>query len=154
MADRKEILTVIATLAAAYPHLNLTDATIDVYCDNLDDLPAGELMDSAREYIRRGSKFFPTIFELREPYEKRLKQEKQERDRREWKDRVNAWKSEALSPGEAPKLLAEVNERAGTKLVTSKGMSRVVKRDFETGREMTDEEWAERQRRVKERAGA
>lgn len=155
MANNREIGVVIATLSAAYPHLSIPDETVRIYCEMLADMPADELMDSAREYICRGSKFFPTIFELRQPYEERLKREKQERDDREWKQRIEGWKDEALPAGEASRLVAEVNERAGTALVTQRnGMSKVVKRDFEAGAKSTDEEWQRRIERVKEKAGA
>lgn len=60
-----EAVKVMATLAAAYPQRDLASETIEVYAHDLADLDAG-VAAAAVERLRRTSRFFPTISEIRE----------------------------------------------------------------------------------------
>lgn len=152
MATSDDFDAMMAILSAAYPNYTPPGETLALYEEELSDMPGAELIEAARRHYRQ-SKFFPTIAELRTEYDA-AKKWRGHSDGREWKRNLEAAKAEALSAGEAGKLLAAVNEKAGTKLVTSRGMSRVVKRNSGTGADLTDEEYQERVERLKEGAGA
>ncbi len=65
MATKKELLEILAFLAAAFPRFELTEATITVYINLLEDLPADELRAAAKQ-CATGDDFFPSVHELRE----------------------------------------------------------------------------------------
>ncbi len=99
MASDKEIGMVMATLSAAYPHLSIPNETGCLYREELADVPADALMDAARAHIRR-SKWFPTIAELREPYEAAKQRKALEAKEFAWKRQLEGWKEErALEAG-------------------------------------------------------
>lgn len=62
---QSEALKLLATLAAAYPRTALAQETIEVYAHDLRDIDAG-LAAAAIERVRKSSRFFPTIAEIRE----------------------------------------------------------------------------------------
>jgi len=64
MATELEILTILFKLSAAYPRSDLEAETIAVYVEDLRDLNARDLSQACRN-IRRSSKFFPSIAEIR-----------------------------------------------------------------------------------------
>lgn len=60
-----EATVLVATLAAAFPRQQLAEPTIKVYAHDLVDLDAAAA-NAAIETLRRTSRFFPTISEIRE----------------------------------------------------------------------------------------
>lgn len=60
-----EALKLLATLKAAYPRQELGEETLEVYARDLADLDH-EVAVAAVERMRKSSRFFPTIAELRE----------------------------------------------------------------------------------------
>lgn len=66
MANPQDISRVIARLSAAFPNWNVNEYTIQVYCEDLRDIPADELEEAARACRKEpGRAFAPTIGELR-----------------------------------------------------------------------------------------
>ena len=69
MANPQDISKVIARLSAAFPNWNVTQYTIQVYCEDLCDIPADELEQAARQCrMEEGRAFAPTIGELRKAW--------------------------------------------------------------------------------------
>ena len=64
MAKREQIAKLVGVMAAAYPHAQVTEQTIEVYCRILRDLPFEELSLAAEQCLAE-SRFMPTIAELR-----------------------------------------------------------------------------------------
>jgi hypothetical protein len=64
MRDTQRIIKVLGYLAALYPRFELTDATITVYRDMLQDIEP-ELLHAAVKKIGGSSKWFPTVAEIR-----------------------------------------------------------------------------------------
>lgn len=60
-----EAVQLLTTLKAAYPRHQLEQGTTEVYAHDLADMDAG-LAQQAVERVRRTSRFFPTIAEIRE----------------------------------------------------------------------------------------
>lgn len=60
-----EAKLLVATLAAAFPRQEIPQESIEVYAADLADLDA-DLARRAIENARRGSRWFPTIAEIRE----------------------------------------------------------------------------------------
>lgn len=60
-----EALALVATLRAAFPRQQMDDATLRVYALDLADLDAATASEAVRT-LRRTSRFFPTIAEIRE----------------------------------------------------------------------------------------
>ncbi len=65
MSQRAEIIKVVTTLAAAFPHKDIEEATIRVYTDALADLPPEAVRVAGMVCLNR-CRFFPSIAELRE----------------------------------------------------------------------------------------
>lgn len=66
MATEKDIAGIVAQLSAAYPNWNVTPFTVEVYYQDLKDIPSDELM-IASQHCRSeaGRKFAPSVGELR-----------------------------------------------------------------------------------------
>ena len=62
---KSEARALVATLAAAFPRQQVPQVTFDVYTADLVDLDAG-VTEQAVSGLRRSSKWFPTIAEIRE----------------------------------------------------------------------------------------
>lgn len=56
---------VMAFLSAAYPRIEISSATVQVYFDALKDIPARYLLAASKDHIAH-SPYFPAIAELRE----------------------------------------------------------------------------------------
>lgn len=132
MATRKEIGAMMAILTAAYPALAISRQTMEVYSQELADVPPEFLINAAREHVRR-SKWFPTIAELREEYDAYSQKQARDAKERQWKANLENWKHEALPGGEARKMLSSVigaanTARKGTEIVPfrGRGMKRVL----------------------------
>jgi len=70
MANPQDISKVIARLSAAFPNWNVNQYTIQVYCEDLCDIPADELEEAARICRKEpGRAFAPSIGELRQAWE-------------------------------------------------------------------------------------
>ena len=70
MATQADISKVIARLSAAFPNWNLSKYTMQVYFEDLQDIPADELEEAARACrMQDGRSFAPTIGELREAWQ-------------------------------------------------------------------------------------
>jgi hypothetical protein len=155
MASNDDFDKVMAILAAAYPMFTTPDATLELYEKELQDIPAPKLLEAARKHISN-SKFFPTIAELRADYDAKKQRERQAKDDREWKRRMDEWKAEAISQGDAVKMLKAVSEKSETALVPARrsGWSRAVgeKQVEPLGSGMTDKEWEARKSRLKKQA--
>jgi hypothetical protein len=65
VATPAEILTTLKTLTDAYPGQHIKKSALQVYLDNLADLPAWLLDQAARRHLR-SSAWFPKISELRD----------------------------------------------------------------------------------------
>jgi hypothetical protein len=66
MATEKDVAEVVAMLSAAFPNWSVNAYTVEVYYQDLKDIPANELM-IAQQYCRSeaGRKFAPSTGELR-----------------------------------------------------------------------------------------
>lgn len=64
MVDRREIIKILAFLAALYPRFELTEASIDAYSLILADIPA-DLLEAAAKDLGSRATFFPAAAELR-----------------------------------------------------------------------------------------
>ncbi len=68
MATEKDIAGIVAQLSAAYPNWNVTPYTVEVYYQDLKDIPTDELMVAA-QYCRtsttRDQRFAPSAGEIR-----------------------------------------------------------------------------------------
>lgn len=156
MASKKETHQVLARLAAAYPHFQLTQETISIYCEMLEDVPFPVLLEAAQKQIKL-STFFPTIAELRGPYdENQLRIQQQDQERR-WKENLERYKTEALSAGDAKKMLQALTDAANpskSSLVPfrRRDVRRVLAepaKRFEVGGSMSEEAWRNRKDRAK-----
>ncbi len=66
MATEKDIAGIVAMLSAAYPNWNVTEYTLEVYYQDLKDIPTDELMIAAQHCrSEAGRKFAPSVGELR-----------------------------------------------------------------------------------------
>lgn len=65
MSNEAEISKLVGVMAAAYPHTQVTDATIEVYITMLKDIPLDLLTTSVQQCMAE-SEFMPTIAKLRE----------------------------------------------------------------------------------------
>lgn len=155
MATKKEIHQVLARLAAAYPHFQLTEETISIYCEMLEDIPFPELLDAAEKQIKV-STFFPAVAELRRAYdEKRLRIHRQDQER-QWRENLEQYKSEALSADESKRMLRRLTAAAGKPsnlalVPVREDIKKVVSE--EVGADMTDEEWEQRKQAEKAKVG-
>ena len=110
-----------------------------------------ETLELAANILVEREVFFPSLAEILSVCREAAKQG----DGREWKQRLEGWKAEALPKGKAVELLAEVNRRAGTTMEpTGGGMIRLVKirSGREVGVELSEEEWVEKKAKMKEAA--
>ena len=154
MANPEEFAGILVILTAAYPMFQIPPETVRLYSKELSDVPTLELLNAVEEHIKR-CRFFPTIAELRVPFDEkraRARKEAVRGDGREWKRRIEGWKAEVLPKVEAAELLAEVNKRAGTSMEsTSGGMMRLVKTppNQVVGAGLSDEEWEEKKASMK-----
>ncbi len=99
----------------------ITPETLEIWSRRLAQVPMPTLFAAANVLLERHT-FFPALAQILDVV-RELEESKQDRD---WVKRVEGWKQEALGPGEAAKLLAEVTEKAGISLVPSKpGFSRI-----------------------------
>lgn len=64
MIDRMDLTKILAVLAAAYPHANITQQTAEVWLEMLGDLPLDQLK-AATTKLMATSKFCPSIAEVR-----------------------------------------------------------------------------------------
>ena len=62
---KSEARALVATLAAAFPRQQVPQVTFDVYTADLIDLDFG-VTEKATMNLRRSSRWFPTIAEIRE----------------------------------------------------------------------------------------
>lgn len=110
MANPQDISRVIARLSAAFPNWNVNEYTIQVYCEDLADIPADELEEAASDCRKEpGRAFAPTIGELREAW-------------LDWRERRPPREMPRLSEGPPPEYVPMpeyVRERLG-KLTKSK----------------------------------
>ena len=58
-------------LVASFPNAKTHETTYDVLEDQFQDVPAEVMFEAARRYVREGSKWFPSVFELR-PFVERV----------------------------------------------------------------------------------
>lgn len=65
MATPAESALIVAHLAAGFPDVQVTEATVAAYAEDLADLPGEQVWQAARE-LRRTARFFPRISEIRE----------------------------------------------------------------------------------------
>lgn len=66
MATEKDIAGIVAQLSAAYPNWNVTPFTVEVYYQDLKDIPSEELFMAAQNCrSEAGRKFAPSVGELR-----------------------------------------------------------------------------------------
>ena len=66
MATEKDIAGIVAQLSAAYPNWNVTEYTLEIYYQDLKDIPSDELMIAAQHCrSEAGRKFAPSVGELR-----------------------------------------------------------------------------------------
>ena len=66
MADHKTIARIVAEISAAYPNWNVTEYTIEVYYQDLKDIPDDELMVAAQHCrTENGRRFAPSVGEIR-----------------------------------------------------------------------------------------
>ena len=66
MATQADVSKVLARLSAAFPNWNVNKYTMQVYFEDLQDIPADELEEAARACrMETGRAFAPTIGELR-----------------------------------------------------------------------------------------
>jgi hypothetical protein len=65
MQIEPERFDLIGQLAAGYPAVVIAEQTIEVYAQDLADIPL-ERLSAAIELCRQESKYFPTVAELRE----------------------------------------------------------------------------------------
>ena len=146
MASKKEIHQVLARLAAAFPHFQLTQETILIYCEKLEDVPFPELFDAAEKQINV-STFFPAVAELRRPHDERRLRIQQEDQQRCWKENLEQYKNEALSAGESKRMLKRLTGAAGNpgKLALVPICEDIKK----IGEHMTDEEWEQKRKAAK-----
>ena len=114
MATRKELGAVMAVLTAAYPMMNITKPTMDVYAQELSDVPVKFLLDAAHQHVKR-CRFFPAIAELREAYDAQRHEHARLEKERQWKANLEEWKQDAIGPGEAKRLLTDVIDAASKK---------------------------------------
>lgn len=69
MANDQDISKVIARLSAAFPNWNVNAFTMQVYYEDLQDIPADELEMAARQCrMEPGRAFAPSIGELRKAW--------------------------------------------------------------------------------------
>lgn len=153
--DRADRIRWLKELREAIPKGSdqITARTLDIWSHRLVRIPMSVLVVVANILVERHT-FFPALAEI-------LQVSKEVSGRagdREWKKRLEGWRTEALSRGEAAKLLDAINKKAGTALVPSRrsgGMSRLVKQPKEVeplGADMTVEEWEARKSKLKEKA--
>ena len=155
MATPDEFDAVIAFLTAAYPMLSIPRATMNLYEEELADVPAKYLLEAARAHIKR-CRFFPSISELRGPYDERREEEARAKREREWKRKLDSAKQEALPKPKARKMLTALTEAAsgnGAAIVPFRGgqMKRILAdkpKPFVIAE--TDEEFEEKRRKAKE----
>jgi hypothetical protein len=66
MATEKDISVIVTMLSAAYPNWNVTPYTVEVYYQDLKDIPSNELQIAAQHCrSEAGRKFAPSVGELR-----------------------------------------------------------------------------------------
>jgi hypothetical protein len=66
MASREDISKMVAFLSAAYPNWNVSEYTLEVYYEDLQDIPAEELRIAAKHCRTEiGRKFAPSVGEIR-----------------------------------------------------------------------------------------
>jgi hypothetical protein len=66
MATEKDIAGIVAMLSAAYPNWNVTEYTLEIYYQDLKDIPSEELKIAAQHCrSEAGRKFAPSVGELR-----------------------------------------------------------------------------------------
>lgn len=65
MATTEQIAKVVGTMAAAFPHAQVTQETYAVYAKLLADIPVAELQAAALQCLA-SARFMPTIGELRD----------------------------------------------------------------------------------------
>ena len=66
MATEKDIAGIVAQLSAAYPNWNVSPYTVEIYYQDLKDIPTDELMMAAQNCrSEAGRKFAPSVGELR-----------------------------------------------------------------------------------------
>ena len=126
---------------------NVSKRTLEIWSRYLVRFSLETLEATANILIER-EVFFPSLAEILAVCRESAKRG----DGREWKQRIEGWKAEALPKGEAVELLAEVNKRAGTSMEsTSGGMIRLVRTppDQVVGAGLSDEEWAEIKAKMK-----
>lgn len=129
---------------------NVSKRTLEIWSRYLVRFSLETLEATANILIER-EVFFPSLAEILAVCREAAKRG----DGREWKERLEGWKADALPKGEAIDLLAEVNKRAGTSMKpTSGGMMRLVKTppNQVVGTELSDEEWEERKASMKRAA--
>jgi len=160
MATKEEIDFILLRLGAAYPWVSLHDATVEVYSEHLEDVPTDWLLGAAEAHIDKSNddargRFFPSIAELRQPYDEwRAKQARADKDR-QWKANLEKWRQEAIGPGDSRKMLSAVvdaaKERTGKEIVPfrGRGLKRVL---AEAPKDFIVEVSDEKLRRAKEGA--
>lgn len=165
MATKDETDFILLKLGAAYPWVTISDPTADEYWERLKDVPFEWLLRAKNEHVEdstensRGEirgKFFPSIAELRQPYDEWIEKQSRADKERQWKANLEDWKQEALPAGEARKLLTDVidaaGKRKGTEIVPfrGRGLRRVLSekhKEYELGASVSEEELEERRRR-------
>ena len=66
MASQADIAKIVALLSAAYPNWNVTEYTVEVYYQDLKDIPTEELSLAAQHCrSEAGRKFAPSVGEIR-----------------------------------------------------------------------------------------
>src|SRR5688572_4206466 len=66
MANQQDIAKVVALIAAAYPNWKVTEFTVQVYFQDLKDIPSEELFIAAQHCrVQNGRAFAPSVGEIR-----------------------------------------------------------------------------------------
>ena len=65
MNDKTEIAKLVGIMAAAFPHAQVTEATVEVYVSMLQDLPLDLVTISVQQCMAE-SEFLPTIARIRD----------------------------------------------------------------------------------------
>ena len=120
MADNNEVEAIMVMVSAAYPAINVSSATMDVYRRHLEDVPPGELMAGAEQHMK-ASRFFPTIAELRTVFDKRVADGKRIEKADAWKAQLEEHSRHTMPKAEAKQLLSNVLQMAGGRKILPRG---------------------------------
>lgn len=156
-ADRTKWLK---ELRAAIPKTSdqITPKTLEIWSRRLLRIPMPILVVVANILAERLT-FFPSLAEILAI----CREVENRSDNRRWKRNLERWEQEAISPGEAKKMLTAVTKAASDKSETAivpfrgRGLKRILAappKKHEIGEGETDEEFSERKRALIEKVNA